>query len=329
LAEASGGYGTISYKWQYSTDNSSWSEIASSNNAAYTTPALQINTYYRRIATGATCGAHTSTSALVTVHPEFTQTNPAGTTICYNTTATFDLAAASGGYGAISYQWQKSTDGISNWATADGTSTNAAYTTTALKSHTYYRRIATGATCGAATSTSALVTVQAAMTINRSGGNASQTVTQNSAITAISYTADNASSMTLGGSLPAGLTHGWSPNKYAISGSPTAPGTFAYSVTTANSLNCANATAYGTITVNYPAIPNTGCQTANLNLDTVGFTSPTTYSRNGLTISSPVTATYCTGRCSSFDGGSSGAYKADCATSSQITGHLFSWCMVA
>jgi uncharacterized protein (TIGR02145 family) len=75
----------------------------------------------------------------------------------------------------------------------------------------------------------------------------------------------------------------------------------------------------------------TGCTTPTLTLGTVGFTSSTTYSRNGLTISSPVTATYCNTRSyTNFNGGSSGAYKADCAANyyDAAYGNWFSWCLV-
>jgi hypothetical protein len=156
---ASGGYGTISYQWQQSTNNSSWANATGTRtNAAYTTPALTTTMYYRRIATGATCGAATSTSAPVTVRPNLTQTNPASTSVCSGRTVTLSPGAASGGYGTISYRWQQSTNN-STWANATGTNTNAAYTTPALTTNTYYRRIATGATCGASTSTSALVSI--------------------------------------------------------------------------------------------------------------------------------------------------------------------------
>jgi hypothetical protein len=333
LAEATGGAGAISYQWQKSTDGSSgWANAeGTSTTAAYTTPALTGNMYYRRLATRATCGSATSARALVTVlaFPALTQNDPAGTTICPNTTATFNLAAATGGSGTISYRWQNSTDGIADWANIDN-ATSAAYTTPALTSNMYYRRIATGATCGSATSKGALVTVQAAMAIARDGGNASQTVNQKVAISSITYTAANASAITLySGSFPAGLTGAWSSNRFVVSGSPTASGTFAYTVKTANSLSCPDATASGTITVNNLGVTFANCTAPSLPAFTAGFASTSTYVVNGLTISAPVTATYCSGRCNVFDSGSTGAFKADCAPSPQdgFGGHLFSWCM--
>jgi hypothetical protein len=124
----------------------------------------------------------------------------------------------------------------------------------------------------------------------------------------------------------------WASNVYTISGTPTSADTYNYTVTTTNNKGCANPSATGKITVTLPPpITYTGCTAPSLTLGTVGFTSSQTYPRNGLTISSPVTATYCNTRTySSYDGGSSGAYKADCATNyySATRGNWFAWCMV-
>jgi hypothetical protein len=159
LAAPTGGSGTISYNWQQSADNSTWANATGTRNAAnYTTPALTSNMYYRRQATAATCGGTiTSNAALVTVTAALTQGNPtAGTASCGGTYA-FTLAAATGGSGTLTYQWQSSTDN-STWTNISG-ATSANYTTPALFANTYYRRQATRATCGGTvTSASALVT---------------------------------------------------------------------------------------------------------------------------------------------------------------------------
>jgi uncharacterized protein (TIGR02145 family) len=97
-------------------------------------------------------------------------------------------------------------------------------------------------------------------------------------------------------------------------------------VTTTNSQNCPNASKTGTITVN-SAITYTNCNPSNINLGSVGFTSVNTWTVNGITISAPVTATYCSK--GTYSGGS-GPYNADCRSNSNTDyGHLFSWCMVA
>ncbi|MDR0863550.1 MAG: hypothetical protein LBO74_01285 [Candidatus Symbiothrix sp.] len=168
LDEATGGSGAITYQWEQSVDNSAWANAdGTSTDANYTTPALTSNMYYRRIATAATCGGTiTSASALVTAATTatLTQPAPAAVTICSGTTTTFTLAAATGGSGAITYQWQQSANN-SAWVNATGTSNTANYTTPALTGNMYYRRIATAATCGGSnTSAAALVTIAAALT---------------------------------------------------------------------------------------------------------------------------------------------------------------------
>jgi uncharacterized protein (TIGR02145 family) len=173
----------------------------------------------------------------------------------------------------------------------------------------------------------------AAPSIMLSTGSSAQTATQNAALPALKYTTANASGASLtSGNFPTGISGSWTNNTYTISGTPTATGTFTYTVATTNSQSCTNASKTGTITVNpVPPITYTGCTAPSVTLGTVGFTGSTTYSRNGLTISSPVTATYCNGRTyTSFNGGSSGAYVADCAQNFYSTsyGNWFSWCMV-
>ena len=66
LGVATGGSGTITYQWQTSANGTTWTNIGGATNAAYTTPALTANTYFRRVATS---GSETvaSNGALVTV----------------------------------------------------------------------------------------------------------------------------------------------------------------------------------------------------------------------------------------------------------------------
>jgi hypothetical protein len=81
-------------------------------------------------------------------------------------------------------------------------------------------------------------------------GDASQTVTQGTAISAISYTASASATFTKTGStFPSGLTVSNSGSSYTIYGTPVATGTFGYSLT-ASAKGCTSAAAVGTITVN-------------------------------------------------------------------------------
>jgi uncharacterized protein (TIGR02145 family) len=152
-----------------------------------------------------------------------------------------------------------------------------------------------------------------------------QTVNAGSAITQIKYTTANATSATPS-NLPTGISSAWSSNVYTISGTPTSVGTYNYSVATTNSNGCTNVSATGKITVNPTPITYTYCTPPTLVLTGVGFANSTTYTRNGITLSAPVTVTTC--QKETYAGGSSGAYKADCRTNPSYAGDLFSWCMV-
>jgi uncharacterized protein (TIGR02145 family) len=94
-------------------------------------------------------------------------------------------------------------------------------------------------------------TVNAVPTITRSGGNASQTVNQNTAITAITYTASNATSIALSsGNFPTGVSGKANGLVYTISGTPTVAGTFNYAVTASHTNGCTSSASSGAITVN-------------------------------------------------------------------------------
>jgi hypothetical protein len=142
------------------TVNSKTSQSLTVNNTTYTVSVKNTN--------GCTA---TTNAAPIPVSGVFTQNPPVAQTICNNNTATFNVAAASGGVTPINYQWQQSPDGVNNWTTAQGASTNAAYTTPALTGNMYYRRLAHCAACGTVTSATALVTVlsPAKPTLNHNG----------------------------------------------------------------------------------------------------------------------------------------------------------------
>src|SRR4029079_4482519 len=79
-------------------------------------------------------------------------------------------------------------------------------------------------------------------------GTNAQTKCINTAITNITYSTTGATGATLSG-LPAGVTGNWAANVVTISGTPTASGTFNYTVTTTGGCTTPAVTATGTITV--------------------------------------------------------------------------------
>ncbi|MBS1742856.1 MAG: Ig-like domain-containing protein [Bacteroidetes bacterium] len=108
---------------------------------------------------------------------------------------------------------------------------------------------------GTATSASNL-TIGSNGTITLGSGNANPTVCINSPITNIVYNiGGSATGASLSGSLPGGVTGSYSSGSFTISGTPTASGTFNFTVTTTGSA-CTNPSLSGTITVQANATIN-------------------------------------------------------------------------
>jgi hypothetical protein len=115
---------------------------------------------------------------------------------------------------------------------------------------TYYAVTTSTAGCESGTAPVS-VTINAVPNITRAGGDASQTVNQNTAISAITYTASNATGISLSsGSLPAGVNGTPNGVAFTISGTPSDAGTFNYSVTATHTNGCASTAFSGAITVN-------------------------------------------------------------------------------
>jgi uncharacterized protein (TIGR02145 family) len=238
---------------------------------------------------------------------------------------TLTASGGSDGSGAV-YQWGIGTMVGSN---AASTTTANTYEVSTDAATTYWvRRIGATACTDATSGTTTTIAAVASSTIILTSANNSQTVTINTAITAIQYTFANVYTLGFSG-FPQGVTPSVSSltsGTCNLSGTPIVTGIFTYTITATNNTGC-SVTATGTITVIPAPITYTGCTTPTLTLTGVGFTSAATYSVNGLILSSPVTVTSCTK--TDYSGGSSGAFNADCRSNSDtLYGHLFSWCMV-
>ena len=96
------------------------------------------------------------------------------------------------------------------------------------------------------------------ITLSSAAGTNAQTVCNNTPITNITYTTTDATGATFSG-LPAGVTGSWAANTVTISGTPTAAGSFNYTVTLTGG-SCVGVTATGSITVT--ALPATPAITA-------------------------------------------------------------------
>ena len=161
---ASGGDGSITYKWQSSLNGSTYSDISSTNSSTYTPPnGLTTTTYYRRQAEDGTCsgGFVSSTGVwLVTATPTPTTSNAGSTqTICSNSTATLAANIPSVGTGA----WTIASGTSTSTAQFSSTSSNAAtFTPVGAGTYTLTWTISNG-TC-TASSSNVIITVNQAIT---------------------------------------------------------------------------------------------------------------------------------------------------------------------
>ena len=185
-------------------------------------------------------------SILITVQAlnTITLSSTAGTdaqTVCINNAITNITYATTGATGATVTGLPAGVSG--SWA---GNVVTITGTPSAAGTFNYTVTLTGG--CGTVTATGT-ITVTADNTINltSAAGTDAQTVCINNAITNITYATTGATGATVTG-LPAGVSGSWAGNVVTITGTPSAAGTFNYTVTLTG--GCGTVTATGTITVN-------------------------------------------------------------------------------
>jgi hypothetical protein len=99
------------------------------------------------------CTSPVSNTVNIPVAESFTQGNLSAATICNGAFAMFNLGPATGGLGDVTYLWEQSSDSLT-WVNAGAQSGDAYYTSPALDTTTYYRRIAVNSMCAATLTTS-------------------------------------------------------------------------------------------------------------------------------------------------------------------------------
>ena len=190
------------------------------------------------------CGTVTETGT-ITVDPNNTITlsSAAGTdnqTVCQGDAITNITYTTTGATGAT-------VTGLPSGVTGGFSSNTVTISGTPTASGTFNYTVTLTGGCGTVTETGT-ITVDPLNTVTLSSavGTDNQTVCQGDAITNITYTTTGATGATVTG-LPSGVTGGFSSNTVTISGTPTASGTFNYTVTLTG--GCGTVTATGTITV--------------------------------------------------------------------------------
>jgi uncharacterized protein (TIGR02145 family) len=152
------------------------------------------------------------------------------TAITHTTTGATGIGTATGLPAGVSAAWASNTITISGTPTAAGT-------------YNYSIPLTGGAGSVSATGTITVNSVNTAGTAS-----SSPTLCVNTALTPITRTTTGATGIGTPTNLPAGVTASWASNTITISGTPTASGTFNYSIPLTG--GCGNVNATGTITVN-------------------------------------------------------------------------------
>lgn len=158
--------------------------------------------------------------------------------------------------------WSPATDLYTDAAatvayTAGTNATTVYFKSTTAGNHMYTVTVTSSSSCTSTTMVGVDVMPNRTVSLTSTTGTDAQTVCINSAITNIAYTVGNATNATVTG-LPSGVTGNYVAGTLTISGTPTAAGTFNYTVTP---VGCGTATATGSITVNQTAQPSASSQT--------------------------------------------------------------------
>ncbi|NVO84530.1 T9SS type B sorting domain-containing protein [Hymenobacter terrestris] len=159
--DATGGLGTLTYQWEFSTDNTTWTPVNGATSADYAPGPLTVTTFFRRQALTAACAPVLSNVVTLTVLPELLAGSIAADQDICAGTAPAPLSSAgpaSGGTGTFAYQWESSLNN-STW-TAVGGATGPTYQPATLSATTYFRRRVTSGTGTCSTQVSNVVTIR-------------------------------------------------------------------------------------------------------------------------------------------------------------------------
>ncbi|MBF0185243.1 MAG: FG-GAP repeat protein, partial [Magnetococcales bacterium] len=142
------GMGTVSYQWQVSANGSSWSNIAGATAAAYTLSQAEVGQYVRVTASytdqWATPESVSSSASAIVANVNDAPSGAitlSGTAVQYATLSLSNTLGDLDGLGAVSYQWQVSSDGISGWSGIAGANSTS-FTVTQAETGHYLRVLA-------------------------------------------------------------------------------------------------------------------------------------------------------------------------------------------
>ncbi|MDB4922595.1 gliding motility-associated C-terminal domain-containing protein [Mucilaginibacter sp.] len=140
------------YKWQSSTNNSTFTGISGATNQSYDPPLLNVTTYYRRIVTSGICTTPVISNVIeIHITPPITFSSIQSPPFAYCVSVDPETLSGSppqGGDGGNSYQyqWYSSTNNGANWNPIS-TATGIDYDPPTITVTTWFRRNATSGAC--------------------------------------------------------------------------------------------------------------------------------------------------------------------------------------
>jgi hypothetical protein len=146
----SGGAGSVTYTWQRSKDNVTWTDVVGASGITYTPTSLMSDTSFYRVKISTTalgCSEVTSATAKVVILPKPKVKVTANSAAVCSGNGVLLSADINGGVGCT-IQWQNSSNGGSTWNDISGATTNQ-LTVTTMNKTTRYRTtlVCTGNGC--------------------------------------------------------------------------------------------------------------------------------------------------------------------------------------
>ena len=252
------GFGALSYQWYSNAVNSNagGTAIGGATAVSYipvtTTPGI---VYYYAEVSGI-CGTATTAQAAITVNAATNITSaPIGNIYCQNAVASA-MSVSATGTGTLVYQWYSNTINANTGGAALSGATSNTYTPSTIAPGTTYYYATVTATCGTVTSATATVVVNATNTAG--AALSTPTVCMSSDITNITHATTGATGISNSGisganGLPAGVAASFASNTIIISGTPSASGTFNYSIPLTGGCGSVNATGTIIVKLNSPS----------------------------------------------------------------------------